>query len=148
MSTFQRSSLGEGAGSCPWEAQNSGPQLSLPPGARAPSATTWPMSPQSRACCQANVKSLPVAPSLWLRSAGVDRLRSLGSGDPLLKHSHRVQLCSPCASRCSPLPWLRAGGGALPQGQGFLGHRALSSTGLQLIWDRVLPRDAPESVPQ
>lgn len=74
-----------------------------------PSETTWPMSPQVERCCQANVKSLPVAPLLRLHSAGSDRLRSLGFGDLLLKHSPVSPLCSPCASAAAPSP-----------GQGFL----------------------------
>lgn len=116
MSTFQRRGLGEGAGSCPSEAQNSGPSSACLQELERPQQRPGQCHRRAQRRCQANVKSLPVAPSLWLRSAGVDRLRSLGSGDPLLKHSHRVPLCSPCASRCSPLPWLRAG---LPGAFGF-----------------------------
>lgn len=111
MSTFQRSSLGEGAGSCPSEAQNAGPSSACLQELERPQKRPGQCHGGAERCCQANVKSLPVAPILRLHSAGWDRLRSLGFGDPLLKHSPRVpaplSLCLPL----QPPPKARASSG-------------------------------------
>ena len=76
----------------------------------------------------------------------------------LLKHSHRVPaLLSACLPLQPPSPGLRVwGGGGAPRPGAFAQqrcqaswwHQFLSSAGVQMTWDQVSPRDAPQPVPQ
>nr|KAF6378704.1 hypothetical protein mMyoMyo1_009630 [Myotis myotis] len=132
MSTFQRSRLGEGAGSCPSKLRTAGPSSACLQELERPQKRPGQCHRRAARCCQANVKSLPVAPSFWLCSAGLDRLRSLGFGDPLLKHSHRVPaLLSPCLLLQPPPLAQGLGVGHCPKARASSGHRA---SGFELYW--------------
>ena len=143
----------------PLEAQSSWPELQLTSNgsSRAPQKWRWPMSLQSwGGVVRAKVKSLPVAPILWLCSASSDRLRSLWLWWPCLSIPTVSQLCClPASHRSPPSPaW---GGGQCPKARGFCSGELsgfLGSSGFELcrgpadLGYQGLPRDAPHPVPQ